>query len=200
MQQPKTETDRLVNVLQVLQLGQKSGRLLVERGSGPQFEQGMIVFVNGRAVQASFNQLQGAEAFQQLRNWGSCRFTFLPGVPARSSSGPLWESAGARLPSTDSLPNTLPAQPGPGGRTTRDLGETDQSVSTAWLARPYRTRQLEEGMRLIEQMGLSRAHRRLFLLIDGSRTIKELMRLVSHNPADLLKLLRDLERAGVIHL
>jgi DNA-binding MarR family transcriptional regulator len=53
-------------------------------------------------------------------------------------------------------------------------------------------------MHLIEQMGLSRTHRRLFLLIDGGRTVKELIRLMSHDPEDVQKLLQDLERAGAI--
>lgn len=53
-------------------------------------------------------------------------------------------------------------------------------------------------MRLIEHMGLSRIHRRLFLLIDGGRTVKELIRLMAHEPEDVQRLLQDLERAGVI--
>ena len=75
-----------------------------------------------------------------------------------------------------------------------------QQTPTAWLATPYRTRPIEEGMRLIEHMSLSRTHRHLFLLIDGSRTVKELIRLMSHNPDDVQKLLRDLEHAGVIQV
>jgi hypothetical protein len=59
---------------------------------------------------------------------------------------------------------------------------------------------VEEGIYLIEQMGLSRTHRRLFLLIDGGRTVKELIRLMSHDPEDVQHLLHDLERAGVIQV
>ena len=87
-------------------------------------------------------------------------------------------------------------------RTTRNLGGGRQPAPTptAWLAVPYRTRHMEEGIRLIEQMGLSRTHRRLFLLVDGNRTVKELIRLMSHDPDGVLKLLQDLEHAGVIQL
>jgi hypothetical protein len=84
------------------------------------------------------------------------------------------------------------------GATTRYLG--DPGIPKAWLATPYRTRQIEGGMRLIEQMGLSRAHRRLFLLIDGRRTVKDLVRLLTHEPGEVLRLLQDLERAGVIQI
>lgn len=228
-QQPKTETDRLANVIQVLQLGQKTGRLIVERNDGPQFEQGMITLVQGQVVQASLNQLQGPEAFSRLKNWGACRFAFTPdqrpgtngrmpalaprSLPMQLSPSSNREGSGSLRPgssplrrstNTSSLPGPLPgpaySQDHFSHRTTRDLGGARQSIPTAWLATPYRTRHMEEGMRLIEQMGLSRTHRRLFLLIDGGRTVKELIRLMSHNPEDVQKLLQDLERAGVIQV
>ena len=227
-QQPKTETDRLANVIQVLQLGQKTGRLIIERNDGPQFEQGVITLVNGQVVQASLNQLQGPEAFNRLKNWGTCRFAFtsekrsgttgrmpalLPQPSPRVPSQPLpWAGAGNRAPGTSPLrnptsgtsplgrPTSGPIYPQEGlyNRTTRHLGGARQPTPTEWLSTPYRTRHIEDGMHLIEQMGLSRTHRRLFLLIDGGRTVKELIRLMSHDPEDVQKLLQDLERAGVI--
>jgi hypothetical protein len=224
-QQPNTETDRLANVLQVLQLGQKTGRLIVERNDGPLFEQGMITLVSGQVVQANLNQLQGPEALSRLKNWGACRFAFTPeqrsGItgrmptvssqlsPAQPSQPSSWEDAGKRAPGTSPLRNhaasphntmasSAYAQENIHTRTARNLGGAGEPIPTAWLATPYRTRHMEEGMHLIEQMGLSRTHRRLFLLIDGGRTVKELIRLMSHDPEDVQKLLQDLERAGAI--
>jgi hypothetical protein len=216
-QQPKTETDRLANVIQVLQLGQKTGRLIVERNEGLHFEQGIITFVNGQVVQASVNQQQGPDALNWLRSWGACRFAFTPeprtGATGRMSSlapqASAWERTAPRASGTSPLPSPGPAPAArPGypsqssynlqGKTTRELGGSGSLVPTAWLATPYRTRHIEEGMRLIEHMGLSRIHRRLFLLIDGGRTVKELIRLMAHEPEDVQRLLQDLERAGVI--
>lgn len=220
-QQPKTETDRLANVIQVLQLGQKTGRLIVERDDGLHFEQGIITFVNGQVVQASVNQQQGPDALNWLRSWGACRFTFSPeprsGVANRTPSltpRPTWERPGSRplgtptqsTPATGPMPAARPAYPPQPhsynlrGKTTKDLGGpgSGQLTPGAWLTTPYRTRHIEEGMHLIEHMGLSRTHRRLFLLIDGGRTVKELIRLMAHEPEDVQRLLRDLERAGVI--
>ena len=212
-QQPKTETDRLANVIQVLQLGQKTGRLVVERNEGPQFEQGIITFVNGQVVQASTNQQQGPNVLDWLKGWGACRFTFTseqrPGttgrMPALPSQTPTWGGSGYRTPSaTSSLPTTSPGplypQQNMYPQTTGNLGGARQRIPTAWLATPYRTRHMEEGMHLIEQMGLSRTHRRLFLLIDGGRTVKELIRLMAHEPEAVQRLLQDLERAGVIQM
>jgi hypothetical protein len=215
-QQPKTETDRLANVIQVLQLGQKTGRLVVERNDGPQCEQGIITFVNGQVVQASVNQQQGPDALNWLRSWGACRFTFTPEqrpgatgrmstLPPQSQTPAAWGGTGYGRPTTSPLPTTPPGFAYPQQdmytRTTGNLGGiARQRTPTAWLATPYRTRHIEDGMRLIEQMGLSRTHRRLFLLIDGARTVKELIRLMAHEPEYVQKLLQDLERAGVIQL
>lgn len=169
-QQLQTETDRLANIIQVLQLGQKTGKLIVERNVNSLFEHGLITFVRGEITQVSANQRQGVDALNWLRSWGRCRFTFLAGqkvdVPGALSQ---------QVPTTTIMPVT-------------------------WQIAPRPTRSLEAGMRLIEQLGLSRTHRHIFLLIDGKRSIKELIRLTGHEPRGALKLLRDLERAGVIQI
>lgn len=198
-QQPKTETDRLTNVIQVLQLGQKTGRLLVERNQGSDLEQGVITFVRGQISQASVNHYQGQDALIWLRSWGNCRFAF---------------SAEQEAEGTGHIPTSRPVIQNPttaplSAKTTHPLPVPDnvartgsrpdgQQYTSAWLATPYRTRQIEEGMHLIEKMGLTRTHRRLFLLIDGKRSIKELTRLMAYEPAETQKLLYDLERTGVI--
>lgn len=208
-QQPKTETDRLANVIQVLQLGQKTGRLVVERNEGSTLEQGIITFVNGQIIQASVNQQQGPDALNWLRSWGHCRFTFLL-EQQKGMTGPMQTISPQTLAQRNGFHqrNGSPLRPSSPtnplysqqltNRTTGKLGE--QRTPTAWLTTPYRTRHIEEGMRLIEHMGLSRIHRRLFLLIDGRRTVKELIRLMTHEPTEVLRLLQDLERAGVIQV
>ncbi|TMD45306.1 MAG: MarR family transcriptional regulator [Chloroflexi bacterium] len=51
---------------------------------------------------------------------------------------------------------------------------------------------------MIDQIGLSRAHRHLFLLIDGYRGIQELVRLMGREQDEVQRLLNDLELAGLI--
>src|SRR5689334_11176287 len=77
-QQPTTLTDRLANVIQVIQLGRKTGILTVERSTGGSLEHGTVQFVNGLMTQASAHQLNGLPAFQWLNTWGACHFTFTP--------------------------------------------------------------------------------------------------------------------------
>lgn len=210
-QQPKTETDRLTNVIQVLQLGQKTGRLVVERDEGQTFEQGLVTFVSGQIVQASVGQRQGQDALAWLGSWGHCRFSFsiehragntgrIPTLLPQTSTDR--EIANRATYNTSALPNTSPGPAYPQqnsfARTTGKLGGSGPLIPTMWMTTPFRTRHMEEGIHLIEQLGLSRTHRRLFLLIDGRRTLQELVRLMAHEPAEVYRFLKDLERAGVV--
>ena len=63
---------------------------------------------------------------------------------------------------------------------------------------PYPVLPYDEALVWIERMGLSRAHRQLFLLIDGHRATAELVRLTGRGEGEVYALLRDLEVAGVI--
>ncbi len=77
MSKPRvTATDQLSNVIEVVELGQRTGLLSVERGSGSVLEEGEIYFVSGRAMYAALAGLRGREALAALSRWGACRFAF----------------------------------------------------------------------------------------------------------------------------
>jgi hypothetical protein len=79
------------------------------------------------------------------------------------------------------------------------LDRPERSPGRSWPARaPDRAQPYESALRRMEQMGFSRAHRRLFLLIDGSRSPAELARLMGRSEEEIQRLLSDLERAGFI--
>lgn len=71
-----TTTNALMNVIDVVELGQRTGLLAVERGSGSVQETGEIYFVSGRPIYASLAGLRGREALAALSRWGGCRFSF----------------------------------------------------------------------------------------------------------------------------
>jgi hypothetical protein len=101
MAKPKvTATDRLQNVIEVVDLGRRSGLLAVERGSGPAVEEGEIYFMNGRAIYAAVGALRGREALNVLVRWGECRFAFDPNAPR-----PTPNVSGV-LPSLDMIDHT----------------------------------------------------------------------------------------------
>lgn len=184
MPQPATSTDRLANVIQVIQLGRKTGTLTAEREGRNGLEQGIIFFVNGQVARASVQHLEGAAAFQWLNTWSACRFTFAPSTsPATTVKLPAVQAES--MPEVESSGNVASLHEGNG-----------------WVrpeARiPFQHRALDEALRSIEQAHLSRAHRRLYLLIDGQRSPTELARLMGRSQHEIDALLHDLERAGVI--
>jgi hypothetical protein len=198
-----TMTDKLSNVIQVLQLGKKTGTLFVERGEGTQREEGTISFIQGQITHASAGQRTSQASLIWLGTWTTCRFTFVPadtGHPERLT-GPLV-----------ALPRT-PSQPGTG--TLRAEHPTSPRIQTsshnlpAMLTHapavdsggiPRRTRPPEEALALLDRAELSRVHRHLLLLIDGHRSIAELVRLTGRKPDEVIKFLRDLEQIGVVQV
>ena len=62
---------------------------------------------------------------------------------------------------------------------------------------PQPSRNLNLALQFMELMGFSRAHRRLFLLIDGNRSINDLARLIGRTPDEVSELLRNLEDANL---
>lgn len=172
MDQRGAATDNLGDVIRIAQFVRKSGTLLVERGEvGTTFEEGSITFVEGQVTDARAGQRYGAGAFNWLQTWGSCRFTFIPlqSSPSQPTRSMADRSTG-RL-HTPPTPNTIV---------------------------PYPIRDAREVLPLFGSMRLTRTHRQLFLLIDGQRSIPELIRLFARGDGEVYALLADLERAGLI--
>lgn len=213
-QRRDTETDNLSNVIQVIQLGRRTGVLSVERGEGKTYEEGTVTFVNGQITHANTGLRSNVEAFYWLNAWGSCRFTFTtqatsgtplpipPSAPNQSNS-PTAPMSVVRPPleaqqSYTGAQERIPAQ---------DMAEMSgtgrqyapYSVYTTRTT-PYHSIPLAEALRLIEQRGLSRYHRRLLLLIDGQRALPELARLMGRGPDEVAVMVRELERFGAIQL
>ena len=196
-----TVTDRLLNVIQVLQLGKKTGRLSVERGEGIKLEEGEIIFSNGQVIEARGGRLQGQEALRWLSTWSACRFIFV-----------LETKISATRPFTTSQLTSFPTV---GRTTTQPLKDTQSHLpilssvrqNAGWGGQvspagqpgpPRHTSSAEDALHLLNQAGLSRSHWHLFLLVDGHRTIVELVRLTSRSPQEVQRLLHDLRNIGVI--
>jgi hypothetical protein len=191
-----TTTDQLNNVIQVIQLGKKTGVLTVERGEGTTLEGGEITFVYGQITHARIGQLEGQKAMNWLSSWGTCRFLFTPSGPERVT-GPIPSLPRASKQTTAPL-KEAPAHAFTPIPDTGPLGRSASYQADNNRPRPYRTTQVDEALRLLEQAELSRLHRRLLLLTDGQRTVPELVRLMGRPLEEFLRLLRDLERIGVI--
>jgi CheY-like chemotaxis protein len=71
----------LPDLLQMLKLNKRSGRLEVSRGT----EQGAVLVAEGRPVDASLGTVQGEKALFRLLTWTEGSFAFVPGHPGGAS-------------------------------------------------------------------------------------------------------------------
>jgi hypothetical protein len=90
-----TATNRLANVIEVVELGRRTGLLSAERDANG-LEEGEIYFISGHPVYAALGPLDGRDALNVLVRWGACRFAFDPSAPR-----PLPNFSGV-LPAVDS--------------------------------------------------------------------------------------------------
>jgi hypothetical protein len=202
-QQKETITNSLADVIQVIQLGRNSGVLTVERRNGETFEEGMITFVNGQAVEAQTTVFNGQDALRLLGSWGACRFAFIPTPTSEIPAIPAPDSTPAferRMTDTGTHPR-IPISPlresaarrqASNGRTGQVISFIDASVV------PQLVISLEESLRRVDQLGLSRQHRHLLLLVDGQRNVAEMVRLIGRTQFKVQRLLADLEHAEII--
>ncbi len=201
-QQKETITNSLADVIQVIQLSRKSGVLTVERGEGETFEEGMITFVNGQVVEAQTAAFNGQNALSWLSSWGPCRFAFIPTPTSEIPSIPLVSTPAfeQRMRDTGTHPR-IPISPLRESAARRQAGNngTGQVISfISASAVPHLVIPLEESLRYVDQLGLSRQHRRLLLLVDGQRNVAEMARLIGRTLYEVQQLLADLEQAKII--
>jgi len=205
-QNRETATDRLVSIIQLIQLGRRTGTLTVRRGEGIAQEQGSITFLKGQGTQASTGRRSGAEALNTLSTWGNCRFLFISAEEADNTPfSPLPAFPAQRTGTTGPIPRQAPLPPFPGRATELPASNSNGKMPQNGFAHaipgvPFRIRPLDMALRMIENLGLSRAHRRLLILIDGQRSAAELGRLVGKSEREIVELLQDLEQAAVIRL
>lgn len=192
-QQREATTDRLVGIIATIKIERKSGQLRVRRGEGLTSEEGILTFIQGQITQANVGRRSGADALNWLSTWGQARYIFItPGSDEQD------ELAFSTLPS--SSPGKLATHPGL--RATQvhtDRLETEPLPGKSPEI-PRVCVELSEATARIERSGLPRSHRRLYLLIDGRRSIDDLEPLIGKKTEEVRSMLHDLEWLGVIQM
>lgn len=190
-QQHETTTDRLVGIIASIKLERRSGQLTVRRGEGLTIEEGTLTFRQGQITLANVGRRNGSDALNWLSTWRQARYIFTP--TASEANAPTTFHT---LPV--SSPNMVATHPGPPiARVNTD--DLDSPLALAYGI-PHTTVELNEAMARLEKAGLSRAHRRLYLLIDGHRSAIDLVPLSGKKAEEVRNMLHDLEWLGVIRI
>lgn len=185
-QQREATTDRLVGIIASIKMERRSGRLLVRRGEGLTSEEGTLVFVQGQVAEAHVGRRSGANALNWLSTWGQTRYVFTPLTSNKDTPIPMGGFDSAFSPAPGRAV-TSPLQP----INTDKLEPTVSGIPSATVA-------LAEAATRIERAGLSRAHRHLYLLIDGQRSTFDFVPLVGKKVEEVRNMLHDLAWLGVI--
>lgn len=188
-QQREATTDRLVGIIASIKLERRSGELIVRRGEGLAAEEGTLIFQQGQITQASVGRRHGSDALNWLSTWGQARYTFASSEENASASFPILPASSSHTVITHSR---LP--------TARVNTENLDSPLALAYGIPYVTSELHEATTRLEKAGLSRAHRRLYLLIDGHRSAIDLVPLSGKKAEEVRNMLHDLEWLGVIRI
>lgn len=196
-QPPEMEAGALITIISRIQRARKTGLLVVKRVNKGILEEGAITFVKGQVTGSETGRRRGQDAFNIMSQWKDCRFSFVsPGLqddlslfpPPPPSSPPVIQASPSWMP-----PSSLP--------TSEEMAaaKPDYSLSIPAVAIPVQNMPFEPALPKIDQLG-SRLYRQIFLLLDGRRSVAELIRLTGRPPAEVDKVLRKLEQAGVIRI
>lgn len=212
-EQRYTETEQLSDVIDVIQLGRKTGSLMVTRGEGGNQETGVVVFLHGQPIQANVGQRTPTESLKWLATWTTCHFVFVPGTPGQPTLPMSTTSQVSPTTTNPSLPANLslpsPAWHDEGKQQNRGMGNTTSPgrmpppqprAYSPLLAVPHRLWPVNEALYAMDQRGFSRNHRRLLLLLDGRRTVKDLSLLMGRSSEEVYILLEQMEKAGFVQL
>lgn len=111
-----TATNRLANVIEVVELGRRTGLLSAERDLNG-LEEGEIYFISGHPIYAVIGSLSGRDALYVLIRWAECRFAFEPSaprpIPNVSGVLPALDSTGAPYGVSTGYENGQPIEPAP---------------------------------------------------------------------------------------
>jgi hypothetical protein len=194
-QQREATTDRLVNIIARIKMERKSGQLRVKRGEGLTLEEGVLTFIQGQVTQASVGRRSGADALNWLCTWRQAHYVFT--APGSGEEGGL--SMASSIFSPPGQKNSIHSELATTQIRRTDRLETEPLES---LSReiPRISLEVHRALARFERSGLSRSHRRLFLLIDGHRSIDDLSSLMSKKSEDIRSMLHDLEWLGVVQV
>jgi hypothetical protein len=205
-----TTVDSLVTIIQTLSNGGMSGHLIAKRSNAMgSSEEGEIFFVRGGIVEAKTGYRRGVDALIWMSTWEDCTFSFRPSresehVPVLSPDILKQETKVPTMSNTPEREHTPLVRKLASEKNKKKLVDTDALILPPKpLPRevvPSRTEAYDQALQLLKIAEYSRIHHHMFLLVDGRRSVAELIRLTGRREEDVARFLRDLERLHIIHI
>ncbi len=198
--------ERMSDLFALLRTRRQSGLLSVERYENGRFEEGEVTFQKGQPVDAQTGSRAGQNAVSYLLTWRHVDFSFTPEAMLPSSPAP------SRLPnpptpipspSTERPINTTgplsplrQRTPLPATNLPQPPSSAQQThTKSAFLERIPRKLANEQN---VMDMALTRPQRSLYLLIDGRRTVADLIRFTHRDEQEIFRLLTELQARSLI--
>ena len=217
-QSQEITAERLLTVIQRIQQGRMSGILTARRGDGVTAEEGNVDFAKGQIRLVKVGRRSGSDALSWLSTWSNCYCSFSSSSNTDVDSFLRIFSPSEKQLSTPRPEQILTPRPELSPRVTDQLGKQTGSIQHTTPLRenrpseqnfasdslvhliPQQAYPPQEALRFLDSQGLTRTHRHLLLLIDGRRSIAELVRIIHRPESEVIHLLRDLESATIIRM
>jgi len=150
--------------------------------------------MRGQVLQAAIGSYSGRDAATRLFSWQACRFSFVALPPEDSTL------TAHLMPHTQREARGVPENTQESSRGNKQTNSAAQDEMNRRPSMAVYQESMDDVLRVLDRQGFSRVHRRLFLLIDGRRSIRELAALIGRTPDETSTLLADLWQAGFIRL
>jgi hypothetical protein len=191
-----TTIDSLSEVILTLAYGGMSGLLIARRENDPQAEEGKILFSQGKIVEATAPYRMGADALAWMRTWKGCVFSFHPSEESQHMLAVSPKVLDNRI-GTGKI--AAPRREPPAGGVSETAKGTVVLPNAQFSGRvPYRIESNEKALQWLKAARHSRLHRHVFLLVDGRRSVDDLVRLTGHGRDEVISCLRDLKKLRII--
>ncbi|MEO7020286.1 MAG: DUF4388 domain-containing protein [Ktedonobacteraceae bacterium] len=191
-QKDKGTTDRLAPIIASIKLERRSGQFIVRRGEGLALEEGVLLFAQGQVIQATVGRRSGSEAVNWVTAWRQASYVFLP------------EDAEKEVPAVPDFPQRQVARQSDSPGTPQAWGNVfkrELAPGMAFLsAVPSVTVDPSTALAKIDQAGLLRIYRLIYMLIDGYRCVGELAPMLGKSVEEVHTMLCNLEWLGIIRI
>lgn len=187
----KTTTESIEDLLGAMRAQQQTGLLRVEYFRKGRLEEGEIYLSLGQPIYARTARLAGAEALQHLLGWRNYYYSFVDNEPPPPANiFPSFNTA----PPAQQTPIPMPALQPVGAA----LRWTVQGPVAAVQDRERQVLQKNRVERDVFSLGLTRRQRLVYFLIDGRRSVAELVRLTNKTVQEVDEIINELQAQGLI--